>query len=54
MGIEKQFEPTSSASPEDLKNSMDVDWEFLRIQEPLQTMDYWLHIVMIDEIDNTC
>ena len=53
MGIEKQFEATSSASPEELRNHLNVFWTLLPILEPLQTMDYWLRIVKIDDTDNT-
>ena len=49
----KEFEPTSSASPEELREHLKVVWTRLGIHEQPQTMDYWLRIAKIDETDNT-
>ena len=53
MEIEKEFEPTSSASPEELREHLKLVWTGMGIHEQPQTMDYWLHIAKIDETDNT-
>ena len=52
-GNKIQFEATSSASPEELREHLKVVWTRLGIHEQPETMDYWLRIANIDETDNT-